>query len=154
MSMRSQWRFRHRQQKAPEHLGGWKTGGTFVSRDDASMRTPNTKKPSAAYAQIADEFDIPEFAVREICGPVGREAGISFEDRLQVLRVKLSDYGLTPVREPYHDPDAGEQRELRSCLLCESFLENDDEGTTARHEEGALPDAVICRNCIEPKVRM
>lgn len=120
----------------------------------ARARPPTARGVGAAYAQVADEFGIPEAIVREICGPIGRESGISFAERLRVLRTKLSDYGLIPVREPYRDSDNGEPRELRSCVLCESFLENDDPGTPVTDGEGELPDGVVCRNCIEPKVHM
>lgn len=120
----------------------------------ARARPSKTRGVGAAYAQVADEFGIPEAIVREICGPVGKETGISFAERLQVLRVKLSDFGLLPVREPYHEPDDGEQRELRSCVLCDGFLENDDPGTPVVDGEGESPDGVVCRNCVEPKVHM
>lgn len=112
------------------------------------------RKAHEAYAKAADEYGVPEFAVRDVCGPIGKESGISFNERLQLLRAKMDAAGFIPVRAPDRDDTLCEPRELRSCVICESFLENDDEGEPVTHSEGELDDGVVCRNCIEPKVRM
>lgn len=111
-------------------------------------------KPLDAYHQVADEFGVTVPDVRVICGAIGLTGSqMSFEQWLGFLRGKMDAAGLVPTSRDVHNTrekpvETEEMAELRSCTLCEQFLEEDDEGTPLHHSETS-EDGVLCRNCAE-----
>jgi hypothetical protein len=116
------------------------------------------RTPRSAYAQVATEFGVTEEVVRRMCGPIGTSI-IRFAERVAFLRAKLDAAGLAPVRVnhidiPNKDADTDERRELRSCILCEQFLDDDDPGGEAIDEEDCSQRGHICKSCQTLRDRM
>jgi hypothetical protein len=111
-----------------------------------------------AYLQVGEEFGVPDYAVRNICGPVGQQNNIEFGERLAVLRAKMDAAGLVPTRNRpsihYKDEEPDVPRELRSCVLCNAFLDDDDPGQDVIHSEDCDISAVVCRRCREAQERI
>lgn len=103
---------------------------------------------------VADEFGVPEFAVKDVCGPVGKVTEISFEDRLEMLRSKMSHAGFIPVNNPkrFGRFNDDEPQEIRPCVMCEEFLDDDDAGETVVNSETSEP-GVVCQKCVEARAR-
>lgn len=112
-----------------------------------------------AYLKVAEEFGVPDYAVRDVCGPVGHQTNVSYEERLAVLRAKMDGAGLVPTSRPRHedidrkDEEPDEPRELRSCILCGEFLDDADPGQDVMHSEMDVT-AVVCSRCRESSARI
>lgn len=106
--------------------------------------------PRSAYARVATEFGVTEEMIRRICGPVGN-TNITFEERLALLRAKMDAAGLAPMRvnviDTLKNEEPEEPRELRSCVLCEEFLDGDDPGQSVVNAEDYLERGCICSRC-------
>ena len=125
--------------------------------------TGSQKSARWIFAQLAQEYGVTESIVRDICGPIGRAPQENWLERVALMRSKLEMTGLSPVGNPLpvsvsisedeeqtdEDKEIDEEEpvpELRSCMLCESFLDDDDEGEPLVHSEEDRT-GVLCRKC-------
>ena len=113
-----------------------------------------------AYVRVAEEYGVTPSDVRQLCGYAGKP-NINYSDRLHLLRGKMAQAGMVPVQpvrtriDPRSQTETeytGEPRELRSCLLCNEFLHDDDPGSAVICSDDADPyeqgdTAVICSKC-------
>lgn len=110
-----------------------------------------------AYMQVAIEFGVQVEAIRQICGLIGAQTAqrLTYAQRVALLRAKLDAYGLAPmVRKPLprvKETDHDEPRELRTCILCKNFLEDDDPGGDVVNSEDCEQHAIICKSCVEAR---
>lgn len=103
------------------------------------------------YSQLASEYGISEGVVRAICGgSAGKlSEGEDFSERVGCMRRKLEMTGLVPVHGISHDKEKMEEfPELRSCVLCEEFLGDDDPGEPVVNGEDGT-EGVVCEKCAQ-----
>lgn len=103
--------------------------------------------PRSAYLRVATEFGLSENVVRTICRTAG---GSTFSERVAILRAKLDAAGFAPVNAKTFDikpQEPEEPRELRTCILCQQFLDDDDPGQDVVNSEDYADVRCVCRNC-------
>lgn len=115
-------------------------------------------QPRGAYTKVGAEFGVASDMVRRICGPIGLGL-LNFDERVAMLRAKMDNAGFAPVDVntvdiPDKENEPGEPRELRSCVLCEQFLEDDDAGGDVVDPEHSEQHAYLCAKCRTIRDRM
>lgn len=103
-----------------------------------------------AYAVVGEEYGVGPQVVRDVCGTIGTmtTAQVSLDERIAVLRRKMemANYNRLVVATPEPEEEP-EMRELRTCVLCENLLEDDDPGQDVVNGEDVTKHAVICLPC-------
>lgn len=113
----------------------------------SKSRKRDLHSPRSAYLRVANEFGLSENVVRTICRTSG---GDTFAERVAILRAKLDAAGFSPVNAKTYEIKAQEPeepRELRTCLMCQQFLEDDDPGQDVINSEDYDDVRCVCRNC-------